>query len=378
MKFSSRAIAAVAAVTVLLGGFAVQGAGADGEIQVLNPAGGVTGTDGMRITFGAAQLQVQRKENAEYPDCSGEIYGSCSVPSSSSMYTQIALAVGDSTNGGTAFLAPALVENTYFDAGLEDPSTLEQLIVKKAWNVDTTTSGDSIVSTLTGEADGLTYTVVVTLSYTSPDDRVTLEYEVITPVGNTKQVRLYHLVDTYLGGRDAGPGFFTEPVTCASGQSGAIVGVDRADLGVVEAFQYISGTPWTSYMSAYYNDVVFGDNTLTDFASNEDGEYDSGPHFGPGFMNDLNNQIITDPQNDNGIGISWYLGAKPGTHTSTAKLIFSSDTIDPCADVDAVSVTNPDPTEVPDPIIDPDVTEPPFDPLKDEPTPEVVTPSFTG
>ena len=378
MKFSSKAVAAVAAVTVLLGGFAVQGAGADGEVQVLNPSGGVTGTDGMRITFGAAQLQVQRKEFAEEPECSGEIYGSCSVPSSSSLYSQIALAVGDSTNGGTAFLAPALVENTYFDAGLEDPSTLEQLIVKRAWNAETTISGDSIVSTLTGEADGLTYTVVVTLSYTSPDDRMTLEYEVIIPDGNTKPVRLYHLMDTYLGGRDAGPGFFTEPVTCGAGESGAIVGVDRADLGVVEAFQYIGGTPWTSYMSAYYNDVVFGDNTLTDVASNEDGEYESGPHFGPGFMNDLNNQIITDPNNDNGIGISWNFGTKPGTRTSTAKLIFSSATIDPCADPDAVSVTNPDPTEVPDPIIDPDVTEPPIDPLKDETPSEVVAPTFTG
>ena len=398
MKFSFRTIAGAAAVAALLGGLAVQGAGADGatdewptygETHVLNPSGGLTGSDGMRVTFGGSQLQVQRAEDPERPDCSGEIFSNCTVPGSTDadyIFSQVALAVGDSTNGGTAFVAPPHERRTRFAYDLLDPISGEQLITKEPWNVVTTASGDSITATLTGEVDGLTYTVVVTLTYTSPDDRIKVEYEVIVPSGNTKPVRLYHLIDTYLGGSDQGPGFFIQPNACAAGESGAVVGVDRADLGVVEAFQYVGGTPWTSYMSSFYGDVVFGTNELTDVATNSDPEDDpTGPHFGPGFMNDLNNQIVTDPENDNGIGISWNFGDAPGTYTSTAKLIFSSESIDPCADAEAISPTNPLPIEVPDPVIDPDVTDPVVDPIKDEtpppttePTPGVVAPSFTG
>ncbi len=247
-------------------------------------------------------------------------------------------------------------------------------------------SATQITEILTGEADGLTYTVVATVTYTSPEDRMKIDYQVVIPAGNTKPVRLYHLLDTYLGGSDQGPGFFTDPTDCSGSESGAVVGVDRADLGVVEAFQYISGTPWTSYMSGYYGDVVFGQNEKTDPDHSEEG-----PKFGPGHMNDLNNQIITDPENDNGIGISWNFGAVPGTYDSAAKLIFSSASVDPCADPEAVAPTNPDPIEVPDPIIDP-VVEPdpvlPTDPetgeeikpetvSPEEPVTEVV-PVFTG
>jgi len=387
MKRPIRTLAAAAAATALLGSFAVTSAHADGatdkwptygETHVLNAAGGSTGSDGMRITFGGGQLTAQRQDDPDEPGYpNNEIYSPSRLPGTESadgVFSQVALAVGDATDGGTAFLAPANVDNTSYDSNLEDPVTHEELITKVPWNVVTTISGNTITATLTGDADGLTYTVVVTISYTSPQDRMTIGYQVIIPAGNTKPVRLYHLIDTYLGGSDQGPGFFNDPVNCGSGaESGAVVGVDRADLGVVEAFQYISGAPWTSYMSGFYNDVVFGVNNKTDLVTGGEGA-----HFGPGYMNDLNNQIITDPENDNGIGISWNFGAAAGTFNSTAKLIFSSETVDPCADPEAVSVTNPDPTEVPDPVIDPDVTDPGFDPLKDEPTPEVVAPSYTG
>jgi hypothetical protein len=389
VKRPIRTLAAAAAATALLGSFAVTSAYADGatdkwptygETHVLNAAGGSTGSDGIRITYGGGQLTAQRQDNPNTPDYpNNEIYSRSVLPGSSdadSVFSQVALAVGDASNGGTAFLAPANVDDTQYAYEEEDDGedvVRVPRVTKVPWNVTTTQSGDSIVSTLTGDADGLTYTVKVTITYTAPDDRMKLDYEVIIPDGNTKAVRLYHLIDTYLGGSDAGPGFFTDPVDCGSGaESGAVVGVDRADLGVVQAFQYISGAPWTSYMSGYYSDVVFGNNGAT-------GEsWGDGEHFGPGFGNDLNNQIITDPENDNGIGISWNFGSAAGTYDSVAKLIFSSDTVDPCADPEAVSVTNPDPTEVPNPVIDPDVTDPGVDPLKDEPTPEVVAPSFTG
>jgi len=383
MRSPLRVVLSVLATIAVLG-VAVGSAGADeatdrwptyGPTFTLNPAGGVTGSDGMRVTFGGTQLQVQRQEDPERPGwVNGELYSENRLPGTNSagdIYNHIALAVGDEVNGGTAFVAPSFCEPEYDWCRVNSADNVEV----KQWNVAATASATQIVSVLTGVVDGLTYTVQVTVTYTSPDDRVKFEYSVIIPAGNTKPVRLYHLLDSYLGGSDQGPGFYQDPQSCgAAGYSGAVVGVDRADLGVVEAFQFVSGTPWTGYMSANYSDVVFGNGYYTD--PNRDEESDeSGPKFGPGFMNDLNEQIITDPDNDNGFGVNWNFGSTPGTYGAVNKLIFTSDTVSPCADPDAVSLTNPDPSVLPDPVIDPDVPDL-FDPLKDE-EPEAA-PTFTG
>jgi hypothetical protein len=385
MKSQLRFAVALAAVTALLSGITLQSAGANeannrwptyGPIYVLNPSGGMTGSDGLRITFGGSQLAVQRRDSPIFPGLpNSETYNPNATPGmyrSDGIFNFIGLAVGDSANGGTALVAPPFVGGTKFRYA----SNVNVL----PWTVTATATADQIISTLTGVVDGLTYTVVVTVGYVSPEDRSKISYQVEVPAGNTKPVRLYHLIDTYLGGSDQGPGFFTDPVSCGvNGESGAIVGVDRADNGIVEAFQYISGTPWTSYMSGYYQDVVFGSGRKTNPDANDTGiGTGTGPQFGPGFMNDLNNQVITDPRNDNGIGIGWNFGSTPGIYGSVAKLIFSSASIEPCLDAEAVSVTNPDPGEVPDAIVDPIAPDPAVDEVKDEPLVEVARPAFTG
>lgn len=392
MKLSLRVAVVLAAVTTLLSGVALQSASADGATDrwpnygptyVLNPSGGVNGTDGMRITFGGTQLAVQRVDYPGQPgSLNNETYGPFDLPGTSDandVFNHIALAVGDPANGGTAFITPSYVEAEYDYVKIRHAGNVTVL----PWVVAAASSSTQIVETLTGVADGLTYTVVVTIDYTAPDDRMKISYQVVIPVGNTKPVRLYHVIDTFLGGSDQGPGFFVDPVTCGvNGESGAIVGVDRADQGIVEAFQFISGTPWAGYMSANYGDVVFGNGYKTNPVLNdaeEEEEDQEGPQFGPGYMNDLNGQIITDPSNDNGIGINWNFGSAAGSYETVSKLIFTSDVIEPCNDPEAVSPTNPDPTEVPDPIIDAIAPDADFDPLKDpEPIVEIVAPSFTG
>jgi len=69
-------------------------------------------------------------------------------------------------------------------------------VTLESWNIVTTSSGNQITSVMSGEADGLTYTVTVVLTYTAPDDRMKFDYTVTIPAGNTKPVRLYHLIDT--------------------------------------------------------------------------------------------------------------------------------------------------------------------------------------
>lgn len=380
MRRTLRPIAAVIATAAVLAGFALGwtgGVGADepepgyGPTFQLNPSGGTDGTDGLRITFGGAQLSVQRfvdPSSPAYPN--NEVYRPGTNPGESSAYrvfSHVALAVGDQANGGTAFVTPVYVTE-YAGTWYSDVKAAANVNVRP-FSIAASASASQIVEVMTGVIDGRTYSVTVTVSYTAPQDRMRIEYAVSVPAGNTAPVRLYHLIDTYLGGNDEGPGFFAEPTACGAGYSGAVVGVDRADLGVVEAFQFVSGAMWTSYSSGFYKDVVFGSDVKTS------------PNVGPGWMNDLDDQVITDPSNDNAIGISWNFGAAPGTYTSTSKLIFSSDSVDPCEDVEAVSPTNPDPTVVPDPDIETDVIDDPFDPVKDvvEPVVEpVVVPKLTG
>lgn len=329
-----------------------------GPTFTLNPGGGVSGTD-LRVTFGGAQLQVNRQLGG------GELFDPAELPGGDNanyVFNQIALAVGDSVDGGTAFVSPA-----FFDPGTLDPNRVRanDNVTLLPWSVSATATATQITEVLTGIADGRTYTVTVVLTYTAPDDRMRFDYSVVVPAGNTKPVRLYHLIDSFLGGWDEGPGFFDDPRACGtSGESGAVVGADRADLGVVEAFQYVSGPMWAGYMSAFYRDVVFGGSAYAI------------PPVGPGRMNDLNEQIITDPQNDNGFGVNWNFGATPGTYNAANKLIFSTTAVDPCADPAAVSPTNPDPSVVPDPDIEPDVPNLIFDDLKDELP--VVGPKYTG
>ena len=380
MRRTPRLLTSIIATTALVAGLTVgwaDGVGADepepgyGPTFQLNPSGGTDGTDGLRITFGGSQLSVQRFIGPNGPDYpNNEVYRPGTNPGDSRAYnvfSHIALAVGDPVNGGTAFVTPVFVYE-YGGTWYADIKAAPNVNVRP-FTIVAEASASQIVEVMTGVVDGRTYSVTATVSYTAPADRMRIEYSVSVPAGNTAPVRLYHLIDSFLGGSDEGPGFFLDPASCGSGNSGAVVGVTRPDLGKVQGFQYVSGAMWTGYMSGYYKDVVFGSNVKTD----PDSEY-TGPNFGPGWMNDLNDQIITDPTNDNGFGINWNFGSSPGVYSSVAKLVYAFDSIDPCADPEAVAVINPDATLVPDPVIDADVIDDPIDPEKDP----LVVPKPTG
>lgn len=161
-----------------------------------------------------------------------------------------------------------------------------------------TTGSGSFTSDLTAVVEGLTYVVHLKVDYTAPNTYFTQTYTVDIPAGNTKEVRLYNGYDTYLSGGDAGPGFYNAgpPIQ---------VGVVK---GEIESLQYVSGPAWAGYASADYSRVV-----------------SSSGGWGQGFGTNYPNEIDTDPNTDNGIGVNWDFGTSPGT-TPPAKLFFSFTT----------------------------------------------------
>ena len=150
-----------------------------------------------------------------------------------------------------------------------------------------TTGSGSFTSALSAVIGGLTYTVHLTTTYTYPSDYFTQSYTVDIPAGNTGTVKLFTPYDTYLGGSDAGPGYF---------KAGPPPEVGVAGTDAVEAIRYVSGPAWAGYASENFNNIVFGGNG-----------------YGPSFGTNYTNVINADPATDNGIGVNWSLGSTPGS-----------------------------------------------------------------
>ena len=263
----------------------------------INSAGGnnAGGTDGIRTIYSNGQWQVLREGGGQlyYPGPGGVPATGDGLPPDRYQYNQIALSLTDGSGGGYIIGPSSLnLSNQYWDINNR---------LFRPWDSVTATGGSTGTGTgasdLTVEIDGRTYVVHLDLAYTYPNNYITQTFTVTVPTGNTYNVKLYNLYDSYLGGSDTGPGFYDA--------SSKIVGVSGQT--VYEGLRYVSGQAWDGYMSAYYSDVVFG----------------NGANVGPGTGTNLDNSVITDPTNDNGFGINWDFGSTAGTTTVADDFIFS-------------------------------------------------------
>ena len=305
----SRVAAGVAVVIALLLGVTAGPVAAQPGLAVLNPEGGNVELDGIKVAYSEGQFQI-------YREGTGQLYSPGNLPPSGQMFNMIALAVGNPTDGGVVFTPPAV-----------GPDVADN-VTRFPWDSIEITQADDdgFTSVLSGTIDGLTYSVTVVATYYAPNEYFDLSFTAEVPAGNTEDVRLYFLMDTYLGGSDAGPGFLVEPTECSNN---LIVGVRRpeANVPLVEAIQYVSGAPFAGYASARYSRVVFGRTG-----------------YGPGFMNDLPNVIDENPETDNGIGVNWYFPTTPGSTSTEIRVVFSEN----------LPVNCPTPGPGPDPYVGPD------------------------
>jgi hypothetical protein len=258
----------------------------------INSSGGnnAGGTDGIRTVYSNGQWQV-------YREGTGQLYEPETDPADRFMFNQVALALTDGSGGGYIIGPSTLhLNNQYWNTSNR---------VFRPWDSVTATGGSTGTGTgasdLSVQVDGRTYLVHLDLDYTYPNDYIRQTFTVTVPAGNTYNVKLYNLYDSYLGGSDTGPGFYN--------QTAKIVGVSGQT--VYEGLRYVSGQDWAGYMSAQYLDVVFSNTTL------------SATHVGPGTGTNLDNSIITDPNNDNGFGVNWDFGSAAGATTVADDFIFS-------------------------------------------------------
>ena len=138
------------------------------------------------------------------------------------------------------------------------------------------------------------YIITLTYDYLYPNSYFNIQYKVDVPVGNTERVKLYHIIDTYLQGGDAGPAYIQGKPPYL------LMGVTKAP--TFEAFRYVSGLVWTGYYSSTYSTMY------STYLKNQ-----------TNFDNILNYVTTT----DNGIGWMYDFGAS----TAAGSYNFSSDLV---------------------------------------------------
>ncbi len=256
---------------------------------VINPTGGTTASNGLRITVGnTGQLQVLRLG-------SGQFYSPSQAPgatTNSSMDNGVFLAVGNTVVGPQNFATVAGVGVT-----LQEWTAVSNTLTPQG-------SGGTATTVLRASVGGRTYDLTVTYQYVYPNDFVVVTHALTVPSGNADTVRLYHGFDAYLGGDDFGPSF-------ASVGPPALVGGYRPASNIVEAWRYRSGLNWTGYFAGFYG-CLFDQSRC------------------PVGQNNSINSAVTftnyvEPTTvDNAFGIMWNFGTAAGTYGTQNDLTFYS------------------------------------------------------
>jgi len=255
----------------------------------LNPAGGRTTSDGLRVEFAPnTQLQIWRAGDAQ-------VSRSATSPPSVTLFNSMYLAVGSTVWGATC--GPCV-------AGSNLWTTEPQGEVTGAGVVGDPWVGTTVVRA--GEA-GPTLTIVT--SYAAPDEHIDVRVLIDPAMGNTEPYKFYHVIDTFLGGADQGPAYAHPPEGVPT-----LVGTTRG--AVFEAFT--SPTPaWDDYFSGDY---------LAAHAALRDG-------------GDLGRRLDLDADTDNGIGAQWNLGVVTSRRELSYRLAFAGRA--PCADNSACAAPAP-------------------------------------
>jgi hypothetical protein len=279
-------LAATAAATLGLVVTSATPAAAFGAPLIINSTGGTTTANGLKIHYGSGQFQVYRAGG-------GQVYGNTANPGAT---TNTGIFNGIYLTVGTTVIGPKTNVGTNIAANLQwDTITA----------AGTPAAGGSgiVTSTLSKLVGGLTYTVNLTVDYTYPNDYFTNTYSVTIPAGNTATVKLYHAVDAFLGGSDAGPGFYQSSPTTMVGTFSAPGAVGPA----LEAFRYRSGPTWTSYVESTYYCQFQGGCGYTGFINN---------------AGDYPNTVDPLATTDSGYGINYNLGTTTGTTTMQDDWVF--------------------------------------------------------
>lgn len=292
-KFAIASIAAVAAIALTA---APAFAGTFGELSTINPTGGTSLTDGLKVDIASTQIQVLRNGL-------GQLYSAETLPSPD--------AVNEMSN--------------YFEVSFTDGDT-DHVIGENGegdWAAGTSSAvlssdgkSGTVVNTLTGTYLQDEVSLEVTFVYNYPDQFINVSTKLTLPAGWTFPTRLHWNTDSTLGGADAGNQF---EGTLSSGQT--VRGVVSPDGTQIEAFRQVSGqslNSWAGYYTCPWTPVS------NDPESGVQGA-ECNPESSSNWLttnDDAPNTVSVETDIDNGFGISTPVVSTAGAHTASFDLLF--------------------------------------------------------
>lgn len=291
-KFAIASVAAAAAIALTA---APAFAGTFGELTTINPTGGTSLTDGLKVDIASTQIQVLRNGL-------GQLYDAESIPSPDSVgemsnYFDVSYTVGD------------------VDYVIGSNGTIDWTAGSSSAALSSDGKSGTVVNTVTADVpEAGTVSLEATFTYTFPDQFINVSTKLTLPAGWTNPTRLHWNTDSTLGGEDAGDQF---EGTLASGQQ--VRGVVSPDGTQIEAFRQVSGqslNSWAGYYTCPWTvaDPIEGLDPL-----------DCNPGSISNWLitnDDAPNSISTSLNIDNGFGISTPAVSAAGAHTASFDLLF--------------------------------------------------------
>jgi hypothetical protein len=279
----------------------------------INPTGGVntTGSDGLRIyVTNLGQVQV-RYQNAN------QFYSNTLTDTSPDLYNGVYLAVGNIVVTPVDFATatdptdfPGITDAVFKSSGAQ--TLTGSGTAADPYVVTTTMYYDANNNNVYNAATD--YQVQIQTSYVLPNKYYTQTVTVTPPPTNTQTLKLYHVMDTFLAGGDAGPAFSLDPSLAQTNNTtgdpsfvGVRKGVGTVNESLVGFAEIDGGAQFDHYYSGLYN----GANL-----------YGSGLNNG----GDIINTWTTAPTTDNGIGVQFTLGAATGATSVSYHVAFDGDT----------------------------------------------------
>jgi hypothetical protein len=271
-----------------------EGVGAlSSTISILNPSGGTSTSDGLKIWTANGAFQVQR--NGER-----QVYYDGRDPAG----PEASLSVGLYTEGGTfySWQRPRVNWWTQFRGAITEWTQVSNTLI----NSGTTWSN-------TEELTGGSYQVKVTTVYRSPNPYADVTIDVTLPSGVTAAPQLYFASDFYLDGCDRGPG-----ATGTMDDGTRFVVQAANNCNVFEEFPTLNAVggliEWPAVADAF---TSWQESVYTDIFGNSG----YGPKNGTAYKNRVDRGLSTDA----GVGAHWDLGTTAaGTVRRRVRIFFGT------------------------------------------------------
>jgi uncharacterized repeat protein (TIGR02543 family) len=293
------------------------------NVVVLNDAGGVTSSDGLRIKIGAGWRNIVRNnkqqvyvKGADWPAGGSAAWNALT---NDDPYNGVMLVVGNTV---TCFYV-----NSWAGCSLTTRAGggIDPTFTSYWWDSAVTTLDSAVaapayraVTVLEKTISGVLYRLTMTTDYTSPNYTADVTYALTIPTGtNTENIRLYDAIDMYLDGNDNGP-----VSSFLFGGTGGLPTYVQYNDTAVGGFRERAAYPFGSWTGANYSCLFGSSGNQADCPNGGSG---TGGNYGPYNGTNYPNLLSTNPAVDAAVGVGWNLGVVQ-SFTKGATIYFAAKT----------------------------------------------------